>query len=178
MSRIGKQPIKIPESVKVSIENDFIVVSGPKGTLKQKLVSGVSIHQEEGVLKVSRDSDIKRNVAMHGLYRALIANMVCGVVEGFLKKMQVVGVGYRVQAKGNRLNLTIGKSHPVFFDVPEKLSLKVVDATHFEISGIDKQLVGQVAADIRSLYPPEPYKLKGIRYEDEKIRRKEGKSST
>ncbi len=176
MSRIGKLPVQVPSTVKVNIGIEIISVEGPKGKLECSLFEGVTLAQEGEQIIVVPDSKSKKSRAMHGLVRALLANMVTGVSEGFTKKLEIIGIGYRVQAKGNTLDLTIGKSHPVLFEVPKELTVTVSDPTHFKISGADKQLVGQVAANIRALYPPEPYKGKGIRYEGEYVRRKAGKS--
>ncbi|OED34193.1 50S ribosomal protein L6 [PVC group bacterium (ex Bugula neritina AB1)] len=176
MSRIGKLPIPIPASVKVSIGEKEISVEGAKGKLVSPSFEGISCLEKEGQIVLTCEETSKVFRARHGLARALIANMIKGVSEGFTKKLEIIGVGYRVQLSGNVLNFTIGKSHPVLFTVPKELSVTVSDPTHFEISGADKQLVGQVAADIRSLATPEPYKGKGIRYEGEYVRRKAGKS--
>lgn len=176
MSRIGKVPVAIPDKVKVNISETKITVEGPKGKLEQSSFEGVSIKVEDNQVVCSIDEYSSKKKAMFGLARAMVANMVKGVSEGFSKKLEINGVGYRVQAKGNVLDLTIGKSHQVLYEVPSDLNVTVTDQTHFEISGADKQKVGQVAANIRALYPPEPYKGKGIKYEGEHIRRKAGKS--
>ena len=175
MSRIGKQPVEIPAAVKISISGSIVSVEGPKGKLVSPDFPGVIITQVENTVVFSVNDDRKLS-AMHGLARAYIANMVEGVTAGFSKKLEIIGVGYRMQANGNVLDFTLGKSHQVIFNVPKELEVIVNDLTHFEVSGIDKQLVGQIAADIRALYPPEPYKGKGIRYSGEQVRRKAGKS--
>lgn len=176
MSRIGKLPISVPSSVNVTINEKKVIVEGSKGKLEINIHEQITLKQEGSLIHVSRKDTSKKSGAFQGLMRSLVANMIIGVTEGFEKKLEIVGIGYRVQAKGNVLDLTIGKSHPVLYEVPKELTVTVSDPTHFSISGSDKQLVGQVAANIRSLYPPEPYKGKGIRYEDEKVFRKAGKS--
>ena len=176
MSRIGKAPIDLPSGVEVSYEGDVVVVKGPKGSLSQDLDPRISVSVEDGVLTVARASDDREVRALHGLYRALIANMVVGVSAGYSKELQAVGVGYRGALKGSTLELQVGYSHPVTIEAPEGITFEVPEPTKFIISGIDKQLVGQVAANIRAVRPPEPYKGKGIRYVDEYVRRKAGKA--
>ena len=176
MSRIGKQPIAIPTNVTVEDGPDGIVVAGPKGRLSQFKLPGISWAVKDGVCRVERADDSKQNRAQHGLMRSLINNMVLGVTEGFSKELEVVGIGYKVRLDGQTLVLNIGFSHEVKFQVPETIDL-VVDGNSIRISGINKQQVGQVAAAIRSLKKPEPYKGKGIRYKDEVIRRKAGKGA-
>ncbi len=177
MSRIGKQPVAIPDKVNVTIDNKTITVEGPEGKLSYTYHQGVDVQQEGQKLTVSVLSRDKKMRAMYGLTRALISNMVIGVTEQFAKKLEIVGVGYRTQLKGKDLELSIGKSHPVIFKQVEGVEIKVPDQTHIDIVGVDKQKVGQVAADIRALYKPEPYKGKGIRYVGEYVRSKEGKSA-
>lgn len=176
MSRIGKQPVTLPAAVKVVVNGDCISVEGPKGKLESPSFPGVTITQEENTIVCTVDNNDKKLRAMHGLSRAYIANMVKGVTEGFSKKLEIIGVGYRMKAQGKVLDFTLGKSHQVLFEVPNELDVTVEDPTHFTVSGIDKQLVGQISADIRALYPPEPYKGKGIRYNGEHVRRKAGKT--
>jgi large subunit ribosomal protein L6 len=178
MSRIGKQPIEIPESVALTIENKTIHVKGPLGADSCTIHEGISMHQDGNILKLektgSHDDKILR--AMHGLYRALIANIVAGVTKGFEKALEIQGVGYRVQQQGSDIQLHLGYSHPVMFKAPEGITLQVVDQTNLVIKGSSKHLVGQVAANIRKLRAPEPYKGKGIRYKGEYVRRKAGKA--
>lgn len=176
MSRIGKAPIELPAGVETEYGDDVVVVKGPKGSLSQDLDPRISVSVEDGVLTVSRTSDDREVRALHGLYRALIANMVVGVSVGYSKELQAVGVGYRGALKGSTLELQVGFSHPVTIEAPEGITFEVPEPTKFIISGIDKQLVGQVAANIRAVRPPEPYKGKGIRYVDEYVRRKAGKA--
>ena len=176
MSRIGKAPIDLPAGVEVKYDDNTVVVKGPKGSLDQTLDPRIGVSIDDGVLTVSRDSDDREVRALHGLYRSLIANMVLGVSTGYSKELQAVGVGYRGALKGNTLELQVGYSHPVTIEAPEGITFEVPEPTKFIISGIDKQLVGQVAANIRAVRPPEPYKGKGIRYVDEYVRRKAGKA--
>ena len=176
MSRIGKAPIELPSGVEVTTEGNVVVVKGPKGSLRQEIDPRVSLSIDDGVVSVFRDNDDREVRALHGLYRALIANMVIGVSTGYSKELQAVGVGYRGALKGNTLELQVGYSHPVAIEAPEGITFEVPEPTKFIISGLDKQLVGQVAANIRAVRPPEPYKGKGIRYADEYVRRKAGKA--
>jgi len=175
MSRIGKQPIALPAAVKVEIDGRQVSVTGPRGTLTREVVPEVTLHLEEGRLIVTRPSDEQRDRAMHGLTRALLANMVAGVNDGFRKTLELVGVGYRAQMQGSTLVLSLGFSHPVEVKPPPGISFSV-EGPRVHIEGIDKELVGQVAADIRKRRPPEPYLGKGIRYQGEYVRRKAGKS--
>lgn len=176
MSRIGKTPIEIKSGIEISISESTVEVKGPKGSLTQEIPEGISLEKHDEVLIVSRSNDLRETKALHGLIRSLINNMVIGVTDGYQKELQLVGVGYRAQAKGkNALELQLGFSHPVNFSAPEGIEFNVPSQTEINISGIDKQVVGQVAADIRALKKPEPYKGKGIKYTDETIRRKEGK---
>ena len=176
MSRIGSAPIDLPSGVEVSIDGGVVVVEGPKGSLTQALDPRISASVEDGVVSVTRANDERESRALHGLTRALIANMVVGVSAGYSKELQAVGVGYRGALKGSTLELQVGFSHPVQIEAPEGITFEVPEPTKFIVSGIDKQLVGQVAANIRSVRPPEPYKGKGIRYVDEYVRRKAGKA--
>ena len=178
MSRIGRAPINVPAGVEVSVDtvNCVVSVKGPKGTLTQNYHSRMNVTVEGNVVTVARPSDEKEDRALHGLTRTLINNMVVGVTQGYSKKLEVNGVGYRVALQGKALNLTLGYSHPVIMDAPEGITFETPDANTIIIKGIDKQLVGQVAAVVRSKRAPEPYKGKGIKYEGEKIRRKSGKT--
>ena len=177
MSLIGKLPIKLPQGVSVTVDSDNLVtVKGPKGTLSQKVNKDITVSQEDGTLLVMRPSDAKPHRALHGLYRALINNMVTGVTSGFEKVLVLEGVGYRAAAAGAQLTLTVGYSHPVVFDAPATVSFETPAPNRILVKGIDKQQVGAIAADIRATRKPEPYLGKGIRYETEHIRRKEGKT--
>ncbi len=175
MSRIGKLPIKIPSGVTITVDTDNITVAGPKGTLKQFTVPGISVAQEDDVLKVTRVNDEPQNRAKHGLMRALLNNMVVGVSQGFSKKLEINGVGYRVALQGSNLKFNLGFSHDVMYALPPEITAAVEQNT-ITITGISKQQVGQVAAEIRALKKPEPYKGKGIKYVGERIIRKSGKS--
>jgi large subunit ribosomal protein L6 len=174
MSRIGYKPIPVPSAVKIAMALDKIDVQGPKGKLSVAIPRGISFEQKEGVLNVKRESDEHR--AVHGLTRALVANAVHGVTQGFKKEMDIVGVGYRAELKGKAVAFALGKSHPIEFAIPEGIQIAVDKQTHLIISGADKGQVGQVAADIRSLRPPDPYKQKGIRITGERLKKKAGKA--
>ena len=177
MSRIGKAPITVPSGVDVSIAGSSITVKGPKGELTRELPEQITVSLDEGVLTVERVNDERKSRALHGLIRSLVANMVTGVSEGFRKELDIVGVGYRAAAKGSsELELSLGFSHPVLVKAPAGIEFNVPQPTRIEVLGIDKQLVGQVAADFRAWRKPEPYKGKGIRYVDEYVRRKAGKA--
>ncbi len=177
MSRIGKAPIPVPQGVKVQIgEKNTITVTGPKGTLTQSFHEDLKIALEDGKIVVTRPSDSKQHKALHGLTRTLVANMVTGVTQGFTKNLEINGVGYRVAKVGNNLVFQVGYSHPVEFDPPPGIQFAVDGTTKLSVSGIDKYLVGQVAAQIRAIRKPEPYKGKGIKYANEVIRRKAGKA--
>ena len=176
MSRIGRAPITVPAGVEVTLNGNHITVKGPKGTLERDFAPSISVAQENGVLTVTRATDNKQDRSLHGLTRTLIANMVTGVTEGFSKKLQINGVGYRCEKKGNEVFLKIGFSHEVSVKENEDIQLEVPDANTIIVKGIDKQKVGQFAAEIRGKRPPEPYKGKGIKYDYEVIRRKVGKS--
>jgi large subunit ribosomal protein L6 len=175
MSRIGKLPIDIPSGVTVEIDKDFVTVNGSKGSLKQFTMPGISLEQKEGQLVVGRINDEAENRARHGLMRTLVSNMVVGVSNGFEKKLEINGVGYRVQMQGTDLKLNLGFSHDVIYKIPQGITVNIEQNT-ITLSGIDKQQVGQIAAEIRALKKPEPYKGKGIKYVDERIIRKSGKS--
>ena len=177
MSRIGRAPITVPAGVEVKVdENNHITVKGPKGTLERTLVPQMKIEVAEGVIRVTRPDDSKENRSLHGLTRTLVDNMVVGVTQGFEKKLEINGVGYRAVKEGKNLVLNIGFSHQVTVSENDDIQIEVPDANHIVIKGIDKQKVGQFAADVRSKRPPEPYKGKGIKYDYEVIRRKEGKT--
>lgn len=176
MSRIGRLPIDMPKTVKASIANGVITVEGPKGKLSQEISPAINIEIEEGKIVVTRDNDEKQTKAYHGLMRQLIRNMIVGVSDGYTKTMVIVGVGYKAELKQNILILTLGYANDIEYVVPEGVKIACETPTKFSISGIDKQLVGQTAAEIRSLRKPEPYKGKGIRYENEVVRSKSGKS--
>jgi large subunit ribosomal protein L6 len=175
MSRVGKLPIAVPSGVTITVDDDFVTVTGPKGTLQQFTVPGVKFALEDGQFTVSRESDIALHRANHGLMRALVNNMVVGVTKGFEKKLEINGVGYRANMEGKNIKLSLGYSHDITFEIPEGVQAKV-EGNVITVSGISKQQVGQVAAEIRKLRKPEPYKGKGIKYEDERIIRKSGKS--
>ena len=177
MSRIGKKPVQIPAGVEVAVNGKTITVKGKKGELSFDFYEKLDIAVENNEVVVTRQDDERDSRARHGLTRALVQNMVIGVSEGYKKELELVGVGYRVQQKGKQLELSLGFSHPVFTEQPEGVTFEVPDNTHIVISGIDKQKVGQVAAELRNLRPPEPYKGKGIRYKDENVRRKLGKAA-
>ena len=176
MSRIGRAPIAIPAGVEVTLEGNVITVKGPKGTLTRTLNPELTVTVDAGVITVTRPNDEKYNRSIHGLNRTLIANMVTGVTEGYQKTLEINGVGYRAAKEGNKLVMNLGFSHQVFIPEIDGITIDVPNANTVIINGIDKQLVGQFAADVRSKRPPEPYKGKGIKYSDEVIRRKEGKT--
>lgn len=177
MSRIGKKPINIPKGVTVTLNGQNIKVKGPKGELETQFHPNMSIEVKDDVLTVTRPNDQKENKALHGLTRALIQNMIVGVTDTYQKTLDIVGVGYRAELKGSNLLLNIGFSHPIYFMPPDGVTLQAPTQTQVVISGIDKQLVGMVAAKIRSIRKPEPYKGKGIKYSDEQIQRKAGKTA-
>ena len=177
MSRIGKLPISVPGGLTITVDDgNTVTVKGPKGTLTEKISPDMMIEQDNGVLHVKRPSDDKQHRALHGLTRSLIHNMVVGVTEGFAKNLEIEGVGYRAQLQGSKLVLNMGYSHPVEFEAPEGISFEVPAPNRITVKGISKQQVGQMAADIRAVREPEPYKGKGIRYAGEYVRRKEGKT--
>lgn len=177
MSRIGKTPVKIPEKVKINVSGGKVTVEGPKGSLEYEYPSEITLKVEDDQVVFERPSDIKRYRALHGLTRALLANMVEGVTRGFTKSLEIHGVGYRAEMKGKNLQLMLGFSHPIYVVPPPGISIEVEGNNKVKVNGIDKQLVGQIAASIRSFRPPEPYKGKGVRYEGEIIRRKAGKTA-
>lgn len=176
MSRIGRLPISVPAGVEVSVDGSVVSVKGPKGSLTQTVAAPITVVVEDGTVQVSRPNDERESRSLHGLTRSLIANMIQGVSEGYTKQLEIVGTGYRVQAKGTDLEFALGYSHPVPFSAPEGITLSVEGNNKVSVSGIDKQQVGQVAAKIRSLRLPDPYKGKGVRYAGEQIRRKAGKA--
>ncbi|HEY2580050.1 MAG TPA: 50S ribosomal protein L6 [Streptosporangiaceae bacterium] len=176
MSRIGRMPIGVPSGVKVTIDGREVVVTGPKGTLRHMVAAPIEVSQSDGVITVTRPNDEGQVRALHGLSRTLIANMITGVTDGYRKTLEIVGVGYRVQAKGKDLEFALGFSHPVPIVPPDGISFRVEAPTRFVVEGIDKQQVGEVAANIRKLRKPDPYKGKGVRYQGEQIRRKVGKA--
>lgn len=177
MSRIGRLPIAIPQGVTITVSDDNVVtVKGPLGTLSEKIQKDITIQIEGAVLSVTRPTDQKQHRSLHGLSRSLINNMVVGVTQGYVKKLSIVGVGYKAAKQGKKLDLALGFSHPVVLEDPDGISTEVPQQTEILVKGIEKALVGNYAAKIRALRPPEPYKGKGIRYADEKVRRKEGKT--
>jgi large subunit ribosomal protein L6 len=177
MSRIGKLPVAVPSGVDVAIDGAHVTVKGPKGTLSHTVASPIIVEKNDGVLDVKRPDDERTSRSLHGLTRTLVNNMVVGVTEGYEKKLEIQGVGYRVLSKGpTQLEFQLGYSHPITFDAPEGITFTVENPTHLGVNGIDKQLVGEVAANIRKLRKPEPYKGKGVRYSGEYVRRKVGKA--
>jgi large subunit ribosomal protein L6 len=176
MSRIGRMPVAIPSGVDVAIDGRQVTVKGPKGTLSLEVVQPIEVKHADGTITVTRPSDEGEIRALHGLSRSLIANMVTGVTDGYRKTLEIVGVGYRVQAKGKDLEFALGYSHPVPVSPPDGITFRVETPTRFVVEGIDKQQVGEVAANLRKLRKPDPYKGKGVRYQGEQIRRKVGKA--
>ena len=177
MSRIGNKPVDIPDKVKVNIANDGAVsVEGPKGKLTWQLPRQIKASVKDNHVSIAREAEARNVKALHGLSRALVHNMIVGVSEGFAKNLEIEGVGFKASVQGQNLNLSLGFSHPVLFPIPKDIKITVTDNTKVSIQGPDKKVVGQVAADIRGYYPPEPYKGKGVRYAGEQIRRKEGKT--
>jgi large subunit ribosomal protein L6 len=176
MSRIGKSPIQLPDKVSVRVSGSVVEIEGPKGKLKNSLPRHVRASVEGKVLSVSRDGDTAESKAMHGLARALLNNMVLGVANGYQKRLEIQGVGFKAAVQGAALNLALGYSHPILYPIPQGIKVTVEDSTKVLIEGIDKEMVGRVAAEVRSFYPPEPYKGKGVRYAGEHVVRKEGKT--
>jgi large subunit ribosomal protein L6 len=176
MSRIGKQPIDIPPKVKVEVKGQKLLVEGPKGKLGWELPRRTSLKVAEGKIVVSRDGDDSEARERHGLSRAIVNNMVKGVTEGFVKKLEIQGVGFKAAVQGKVVNLALGFSHPINYNIPDQIKVTIEENTKLTIEGPDKQVVGQVAAEIRGFYPPEPYKGKGVRYVGEHVQRKEGKT--
>ncbi|HOJ17812.1 MAG: 50S ribosomal protein L6 [Ignavibacteriales bacterium] len=177
MSRIGKKPVVIPPKVTIDVKGNKLVAKGPKGNLEANFHPNMKIDVQDGIILVTRPDDLKENKALHGLSRALIQNIITGVSIGYSKTLDIVGVGYRVEQKGSALLINIGYSHPIYFIPPEGITVQATTATQIVVSGIDKELVGAVAAKIRSFRKPEPYKGKGIKYSNEVIRRKAGKTA-
>ncbi|MEY2475256.1 MAG: large subunit ribosomal protein [Actinomycetota bacterium] len=178
MSRIGRSPIPVPSGVEVNLDGRRVRVKGPQGQLERELPGEITVRQEDGTLHVERPDDERENRALHGLVRSLVNNMVVGVTAGYTKELEIVGVGYRATAQGpNKLELALGFSHPVTVDAPAGISFEVPSPTRIAVKGIDKELVGQVAADIRKIRKPEPYKGKGVRYAGEYVQRKAGKAA-
>ncbi|MDQ3782047.1 MAG: 50S ribosomal protein L6 [Actinomycetota bacterium] len=176
MSRIGNSPITVPAGVDVAVDGRNVSVKGPRGSLQRSIDRRITVSVDDGVVTLKRNGDEGEVRALHGLYRALVANMVTGVSDGYRKELQAVGVGYRANLQGRRLQLQVGFSHPVAVEAPDGIDFEVPEPTRIIVTGIDKELVGQTAANIRSIRPPEPYKGKGIRYVDERVRRKAGKA--
>ena len=176
MSRIGRLPISVPAGVEVKVEGNLVSVKGPKGTLEHTIASPITATLEEGTITVARPDDLRESRSLHGLTRSLINNMIVGVTQGYEKKLEIVGTGYRVQAKGSDLEFALGYSHPITVKAPEGITFTVEGPTKFSVSGISKQQVGEVSANIRKLRKPDPYKGKGVRYAGEQIRRKVGKA--
>jgi large subunit ribosomal protein L6 len=175
VSRIGKQPISVPDGVEVDVENELVTVKGPKGELRERVAREIDVRQEDGQILVARPTDRGEHRALHGLTRSLIANMVEGVTEGFEKRLEIQGVGYRAQLRGKAIELSVGYSHTVPVEAPEGIEFEVPQPTQIVVRGISKQEVGEMAARIRKVRPPEPYKGKGIRYQGEYVQRKVGK---
>jgi large subunit ribosomal protein L6 len=176
MSRIGKQPIALPPKVKVEVKGQKVHVEGPKGKLDWELPARTSVKVTDGKVEVARVGDDAQAKALHGLSRALINNMVKGVSEGFMKKLEIQGVGFKAAVQGKVVNMSLGYSHPINYDIPDQIKVTVDENTKITIEGPDRQVVGQVAAELRGFYPPEPYKGKGVRYSGERVERKEGKT--
>jgi len=176
MSRIGKQPIVIPAKVKVEVKGQNVLVEGPKGKLNWELPTRTSLKIADGKVVVAREGEDAQAKALHGLSRALVNNMVKGVAEGFIKKLEIQGVGFKAAVTGKVVNLTLGYSHPINYNIPDQIKVTVEENTKLTIEGPDKMIVGKVASEIRSFYPPEPYKGKGVRYAGEHVQRKEGKT--
>lgn len=176
MSRIGKQPIALPPKVKVEVKGQKVHVEGPKGKLDWELPARTSVKVADGRVDISRTGDDAQAKALHGLSRALINNMVKGVSEGFVKKLEIQGVGFKAAVQGKTVNMSLGYSHPINYPIPDQIKVTVDENTKITIEGPDRQVVGQVAAELRAFYPPEPYKGKGVRYSDERVERKEGKT--
>ena len=176
MSRVGNQSIAVPDKVKVSIVDNHVAVEGPKGKLEMDMPRRTSVSQEENILKVARDGDDREAKAMHGLGRSLLNNMVLGVSEGFVKKLEINGVGFKAAVSGSKVTMNLGYSHQINYELPDQVKVTVDKDTSVTIEGPDKQKVGMVAAELRGFYPVEPYKAKGVKYTDEHVRRKEGKT--
>lgn len=176
MSRVGKQPIEVPSGAKVTIEDGIFTAEGPKGKVSERLLAGIPVSIDDGVITVSRDNDSGDLRSKHGLMRALLANAVNGVTQGFVKELELNGVGYKAEVQGRKVNFALGYSHPVIYDIPEGVDVEIDKSNKIFVRGADRQSVGQVAAEIRNLRRPDPYKAKGIKYAGEVIRRKVGKA--
>lgn len=176
MSRIGKKPLAIPKDVKIEVKDGAIFVEGPKGKLDRKLSDRITLEVKENQVFVKRVANTKLDRSLHGLYRALISNMFIGVTEGYIKELEIIGVGFKATVQGNNLNMLLGFSHPVNFPIPQGIKIETPKPTHIVIRGIDKEKIGEVATEIRAVYPPEPYKGKGIRFVGEYVKKKVGKS--
>jgi large subunit ribosomal protein L6 len=176
MSRVGLKPISLPDKVSIKVDGNQVTVTGPKGNLNFSLPAGISVASDNGGVNVSRASESREHRALHGTVRSLVNNMIIGVSQGFVKDLEIHGVGLRAAVKGKEIDLSLGRSHPLLHPIPSGLTVTVTDNTKIKVEGIDKQLVGQFAAEVRGYYPPEPYKGKGVRYVGEHVRRKEGKS--
>jgi len=176
MSRIGRKPVPIPKGVGVEVDGGVVTVNGPKGTISKKMPKGIQVTIDDGNVTLSRASDLGFDRALHGTARVLVSNMVRGVTEGFSKQLEIEGIGYKAQVQGKKLTLSLSMSHPVVFEAPEGITIEVPDPRKITVSGADREMVGQLAANIRGVLPPEPYKGKGIRYAGEYVRRKAGKA--
>lgn len=176
MSRLGRKPIAVPKDVKIEINGQSVKVTGPKGSLELKMTGTISLEQKEGQLLVCRKNDTKPEKSLHGLYRALLVNNIKGVTEGYRREMEIIGVGFKAQVQGNKLNMNLGFSHPVNVAIPEGIKIEAPKPTNLVVSGIDKEKVGKIASEIRAICPPEPYKGKGIRYVGEHVKKKLGKA--
>jgi large subunit ribosomal protein L6 len=176
MSRIGKKIITIPKDVKIEVKDGAVCVEGPKGKLNRKLADRISVEIKDGTLLVKRAADTKIDKSLHGLFRALIVNMIVGVTQGYLKELEIQGVGFKAAVAGDKLNMSLGFSHPVNYSIPAGIKIETPKPTSLVIRGIDKELIGEVATEIRAFYPPEPYKGKGIRFVGEKVKKKVGKA--
>jgi len=176
MSRIGRQPVPIPKGVGVEVDGGVVKVKGPKGTISKAMPKGIQVTIEDGQVTLSRVGDLAYDRALHGTARVLVSNMVKGVTEGFSKQLEIEGIGYKAQLQGKKLTLNLSMSHPVVFEAPEGITIEVPDPRKITVSGADREAVGQIAANIRGVFPPEPYKGKGIRYAGEYVRRKAGKA--
>lgn len=176
MSRLGKKPVAVPKDVKIEFIDGVVFVEGPKGKLSRPVKSRITLELNDGQLLLKRSSDTKVDKSLHGLYRALIVGMITGVTEGYTKELEIIGVGFKAQVQGNNLRLNLGYSHPVDYPIPAGIKIETPKPTHVVIRGIDKELIGRVAAEIRSVYPPEPYKGKGVRFLGEYVKKKVGKA--
>ncbi len=176
MSRIGKKPVAIPKDVKVEAKEGLVLVEGPKGKLSRPMSYRISLEVKDNQAIIKRSGETKLDKSLHGLYRALIFNMIKGVTEGYVRELEIIGVGFRAQVQGNNLNMQLGFSHPVNFPIPEGIKIETPKQTQIIVRGIDKEKVGEVASEIRAIYPPEPYKGKGVRYSGEYVKKKVGKA--